>query len=107
MREVHSLMASETASFNVPVPVDTPLTSAPSSLILYTLRACLSMSLTPMKTTHSMPNRAAAVAVATPCCPAPVSAMRRVLPIFFARRACPKTLFILWAPVWLRSSLLR
>ena len=28
---------------------------------------------------------AAAVAVATPCCPAPVSAMILVFPIFFAR----------------------
>ena len=38
-------------------------------------------------TTHSIPIRAAAVAVATPCWPAPVSAMRRVLPIFLASRA--------------------
>ena len=33
----------------------------------------------PMKTSHSMPIMAAAVAVATPCCPAPVSAIRRGL----------------------------
>ena len=33
-----------------------------------------------------MPIRAAAVAVATPCWPAPVSAIRRVLPIFFRQQ---------------------
>lgn len=65
----------------------------------YTLRACRSVSSFPMKTTHSMPMRAAAVADATPCCPAPVSAMSRVLPIFFASSACPRTLLILCAPV--------
>ncbi len=62
------------------------------------------VSSSPMNTTHSMPIRAAAVAVATPCCPAPVSAMRRVLPIFLASSAWPSTLLILWAPVWFRSS---
>ena len=107
MREVHSRMRWDTASLRVPVPVSTPRTSAPMSLMRYTLRAWRSMSSTPMYTTHSRPIRAAAVAVATPCWPAPVSAMRRVLPIFLARRAWPRTLLILWAPVWLRSSLLR
>ena len=34
----------------------------------------------PMCTSHSNPKKAAAVAMATPCCPAPVSAIRR----FFA-----------------------
>ena len=33
-------------------------------------------------------NSAAPVAVATPCCPAPVSAITLVFPIFFARRTC-------------------
>ena len=47
------------------------------------------------------------VATATPCCPAPVSAMMRVLPIRRAIRICPMVLLILWAPVWLRSSRLR
>ena len=47
---------------------------------------------------------AAAVAVATPCWPAPVSAMRRVFPIIRARRAWPRALLILWAPVCSRSS---
>ncbi len=87
MREVHSRMHSDTASLSVPVPEGTPLTSAPSSLMRYTLRACLLMSSTPMYTTHSIPIRAAAVAVATPCWPAPVSAIRRVFPIFFASKA--------------------
>ena len=47
------------------------------------------------------------VAVATPCWPAPVSAMSRFLPIRRAKRAWPRVLLILWAPVWLRSSRLR
>ena len=45
-------------------------------------------------------NMAATVAVATPCCPAPVSAMTRVFPMRLAMRACPRALLILWAPVW-------
>jgi len=48
-----------------------------------------------------------AVAVATPCCPAPVSAMIRGFPIRFASNACPTVLLILCAPVWLRSSRFR
>ena len=50
---------------------------------------------------------AAAVAVATPCCPAPVSAMSRRLPIRSASSDWPIVLLILWAPVWFRSSRLR
>ena len=38
----------------------------------------------PMKTSQGRSKRAHAVAVATPCCPAPVSAMTRVLPICLA-----------------------
>ena len=38
-----------------------------------------------LKEEYGIEPAAAAVAVATPCCPAPVSAMTRVLPIFFAR----------------------
>ena len=49
----------------------------------------------------------ATVAVATPCWPAPVSAMMRVLPIRFASRIWPMQLLILCAPVWSRSSRLR
>ena len=45
--------------------------------------------------------------VATPCWPAPVSAMMRGLPMRRVSRAWPMQLLILWAPVWLRSSRLR
>ncbi len=48
--------------------------------------------------------RAQTVAVATPCCPAPVSAMMRRLPMRRASSACPTVLLILCAPVWFRSS---
>mmetsp|Transcript_7998 Transcript_7998/g.18711 ORF Transcript_7998/g.18711 Transcript_7998/m.18711 type:complete len:239 (-) Transcript_7998:901-1617(-) len=44
------------------------------------------------------------VDVATPCCPAPVSAMMRGFPIFLARSAWPMALLILCAPVCARSS---
>ena len=43
--------------------------------------------------------RAATAAVATPCWPAPVSAMIRSLPIRLARSTWPTALLILWAPV--------
>src|ERR1035437_10612691 len=51
-----------------------------------------------------MPKRAQTVAVATPCWPAPVSAMIRVLPIRRASRIWPRALLSLWAPVCSRSS---
>src|SRR6478672_12700609 len=54
-----------------------------------------------------MSNLAHTVATATPCWPAPVSAMMRVLPMRRASRTCPAVLLILWAPVWFRSSRLR
>ena len=44
------------------------------------------------------------VAVATPCCPAPVSAMMRFLPMRLASRACPTALLILCEPVCASSS---
>ena len=47
------------------------------------------------------------VAVATPCWPAPVSAMMRRLPMRFASSTCPSTLLILCAPVWFSSSRLK
>ena len=47
------------------------------------------------------------VAVATPCWPAPVSAMMRVLPMRFASRIWPMQLLILCAPVWFSSSRFR
>ena len=69
-----------------------------------TFSACRSTSTAPMYTLHSIPSSAAAVALATPCWPAPVSATRRVLPIRLASSAWPSTLLILCEPVWLRSS---
>src|ERR1700733_14620656 len=65
---------------------------------------CLSMSRSPMKTAQPRPRRAAADAAATPCCPAPVSATRAVLPILTASSACAIVLLILWLPVCARSS---
>jgi hypothetical protein len=53
------------------------------------------------------PRRAATVADATPCWPAPVSAMIRCLPMRRASSAWPMVLLILCAPVWFRSSRLR
>ncbi|CFN68621.1 Uncharacterised protein [Bordetella pertussis] len=44
------------------------------------------------------------MAVATPCWPAPVSAMTRGLPMRRASSAWPMQLLTLCAPVWLRSS---
>ena len=72
-----------------------------------TLSSCRRTSSAPMYTTHSRSSSAAAVAVATPCWPAPVSAMTRRLPMRRASSAWPRTLLILWAPVWQRSSRLR
>ena len=72
-----------------------------------TLACWRSMSVVPMYTTHCMPKRAATVAVATPCMPAPVSAMMRCLPMRLASRIWPMQLLILCAPVWFRSSRLR
>ena len=72
-----------------------------------TLGACRRMSSEPMYTTHSSPNRAQAVAVATPCCPAPVSAMILRFPRRRASTTWPSALLILCAPVWFRSSRLR
>ena len=54
-----------------------------------------------------MSSSAHTVAVATPCCPAPVSAMIRRLPIRRASSAWPSALLSLCEPVWLRSSRLR
>ena len=102
-----SRSASLTASLSVLLPEETDSTSAPRSCIRKTLSSCRSMSTSPMYTLHSMSSNAAAVAVATPCCPAPVSATRRDFPIRRASKACPMTLLILWDPVWFRSSRLR
>ena len=53
------------------------------------------------------PEQAQAVAVATPCWPAPVSAITRFLPMRRASSPWPIALLILWAPVWFRSSRFR
>ena len=72
-----------------------------------TLGAWRATSTAPMYTVQRIPMRAATVALAVPCIPAPVSAMSSVLPMRFASRACPRALLILWAPVWFRSSRFR
>ncbi len=82
----------------------TGTTSAPRSFIRDTLGACRRVSSSPMYTTHGSPSRAHAVAVATPCMPAPVSAMIRSFPRRFASNAWPRALLILCAPVCARSS---
>jgi hypothetical protein len=56
---------------------------------------------------HCMFIKAHTVAVATPCCPAPVSAMIRFFPIRFASNTWPMALLILCAPVWFKSSRFR
>jgi len=87
---------------SVPVPESTCTTSAPR--VSCAARSGLpAMSSLPMKTLHSIPNSAAAVAVATPCCPAPVSAITLALPIHFAGEPVPCVLLILCAPVCARS----
>jgi len=67
--------------------LDNDSTLAPKSLILNTLRACFSMFLAPTYMTHSNPNLSHTVAVATPCCPTPVSAMTLLFPNLYTRRA--------------------
>ena len=62
------------------------------------------MSTAPMYTVHGSPTRAQAAALATPCCPAPVSAITRRAPSRRASSACPSALLILCAPVCARSS---
>ena len=100
-------MASFIASFSVAPPSVTACTFAPSIFMRETFGACRATSVAPMKTSHSMPKSAATVAVATPCIPAPVSAMSRLLPIRRASSAWPTVLFTLCAPVWFRSSRFR
>jgi hypothetical protein len=102
-----SRRASLTASFKVLSPAVTGTTRAPRSSMRKTFRAWRRMSSSPMKTSHSRPKRAATVAVATPCCPAPVSAITRLFPARMASRAWPRVLLILCEPVWFKSSRLR
>ena len=95
------------ASLRVRLPASTGITFAPRSRIRKTLSDCRSTSSLPMYTSHWSPRSAAAVAAATPCWPAPVSAITRRLPMRSARSPWPSTLLILWAPVWQRSSRFR
>ena len=95
------------ASLRVCPPEVIDTTLAPSISIRTTLGCCLATSTAPMWISHSSPSRAAAVASATPCCPAPVSAINFFLPIRLASSPSPRQWLILWAPVWLRSSRLR
>ena len=97
-------MASLVASFRVLLPLIAGITFAPSIFILATLGAWRWISFSPIYTIHSIPFNAQTVAVATPCCPAPVSAMMRVLPNLRANKIWPTVLLILCAPVWQRSS---
>mmetsp|Transcript_48185 Transcript_48185/g.96436 ORF Transcript_48185/g.96436 Transcript_48185/m.96436 type:complete len:203 (-) Transcript_48185:349-957(-) len=92
------------ASLSVADPVATGTTLPPSILMRKTLSDCRLQSSAPMYTVRSMPISAQAVAVATPCWPAPVSQMMRFFPRRFARSACPMALLILCAPVCARSS---
>ena len=99
-----SRIASLIASFSVAEPDETGTTVAPSIFIRNTLSDWRLQSSEPMYTTHSRPRRAHTVAVATPCWPAPVSAMIRFLPSRSARSPWPTALLILCAPVKASSS---
>ena len=63
-----------------------------------TFNSCRRMSSVPMYTTQSNPISAHTVAVATPCCPAPVSAITRCLPIRSTSSALPQTVIDLVRP---------
>lgn len=56
-------MASDTACLRVPIPVFHRDSSAPSRRMRHTLRTCRMMTSSPTNATHSIPMRAAAVAV--------------------------------------------
>ena len=87
MRSVQSRIASLIASLSEREPASIARTFAPKSFIRWTLGRCRSTSCAPMKTSTSRPSSAPAIAVATPCCPAPVSAISRRLPMHFASSA--------------------
>mmetsp|Transcript_37882 Transcript_37882/g.89110 ORF Transcript_37882/g.89110 Transcript_37882/m.89110 type:complete len:215 (+) Transcript_37882:546-1190(+) len=99
--------AESTASLSDLPPSVTGTTVAPSTCMRRTFGHSFLMSTSPMWISHSSCMSAAAAASATPCCPAPVSAMTLRFPMLFARSASPRQWLILWEPVWLRSSRLR
>ena len=92
------------AARSVRSPLVTGTTVAPIRRMRPTLGDWRAMSTSPMYTTQGRPTRAQAAAVATPCWPAPVSAMMRVAPMRLASSAWPSALLILCAPVCARSS---
>ena len=96
--------AESTASFRERPSRSTETTFVPSRRMRTTLGCCLATSIAPMWISQSRPTIAAAVARATPCWPAPVSAIRLRLPMRLASSASPIVWLILWAPVWFRSS---
>src|ERR1700722_15985604 len=96
--------ASSMAARSVLSPPVPGTTVAPNNFMRSTLGACRSTSTAPMYTTQGMPSLAAAAALATPCCPAPVSAMMRLAPSRLASSVWPTALLILCAPVCARSS---
>ena len=102
--DIHSRIASLVASLRVLLPDVTPYTSVPIAFMRKTFNSWRRTSSTPMYTLHDRPNSAAAVADATPCWPAPVSAIIRFLPIRRVSSAWPMALLILCAPVWFKSS---
>mmetsp|Transcript_129734 Transcript_129734/g.361373 ORF Transcript_129734/g.361373 Transcript_129734/m.361373 type:complete len:385 (+) Transcript_129734:1011-2165(+) len=104
MLVTQSRRASLTASLSVREPDCTGTTLAPISVMRKQLSFWRSQSTAPMYTMHSRPSREHAAAVATPCWPAPVSAMMRFLPSFIASNAWPMALLILCAPVCASSS---
>ena len=87
--DTQSRSASSTAARSVWSPLVTGTTVAPSSFMRPTFGAWRSMSTEPIYTVQGMPSRAQAAADATPCWPAPVSAMTRFAPSFFASSTCP------------------
>ena len=74
-----------------------------TSSIGKTLSPWRRMSTSPMYTVHSMPNSAAAVAVATPCCRAGLGD-ELVLAHPPGQQALADTLLSLWDRVWARAS---
>ena len=107
MREVHSRMASDTASFSVAVPVFTGTTSAPKRRIRYTLRAWRTVSFLPHKDHALHPHEGGGSGGSHPVLPRPRLGDQAGLAHPLGQKACPSTLLILWAPVWFRSSRFR
>jgi hypothetical protein len=102
-----SRIAAEVASLSVRAPASTGRRGAEQLHPLDVGLLAADVLGRPCRRRIRGPSSAQAVAVATPCWPAPVSAMIRGLPMRLASSACPSALLILCEPVWLRSSRLR